>query len=202
MQGPLTDAEIVAIDLSTSEICGRFAIKHSDAHSFLEGLDLWALQQLSTLNPNELQAIVVAVTKMFVRTANGIYTIIAEEGSNDNPYDQLPPVLPHQLVKLNLRDFNNLMSQHLFRLEKRFSSSQIHQIGKEFVDLLRAHREERVFRENVDACDDNRSFSGGWRVAGSRFILLRQFCGDLASTFPNTAPVESDFSVIGWEKDE
>jgi hypothetical protein len=28
-----------------------------------------------------------------------------------------------------------------------------------------------------------------------------EFCGGLASPFPNTATVESDFSVLKWEKD-
>ena len=30
---------------------------------------------------------------------------------------------------------------------------------------------------------------------------LRQFCGGLASMFPNTTLVESDFSMVKWEKD-
>jgi hypothetical protein len=30
--------------------------------------------------------------------------------------------------------------------------------------------------------------------------LVQQFCGGLASGFPNTASVESDFSAINWEK--
>lgn len=54
----------------------------------------------------------------------------------------------------------------------------------------------------LDTHDDNRLFAGGWGVPGSWYILLHQFCGDFASTFPNTATVESDFSVIGWEKNE
>ncbi|KAG6946718.1 hypothetical protein JG688_00015890, partial [Phytophthora aleatoria] len=39
------------------------------------------------------------------------------------------------------------------------------------------------------------------RLLGIGLSLLKQFCGDLASTFPNTATVESDFSIMGWEKD-
>jgi hypothetical protein len=175
-------------------------MKHNDAYVFLQSLDLWVLEKLSTLNQDELQAIVVAVAKMFIKTSYGIFSIISEESSNDNPYDELPSVLPHQSVKMYLWDFSNYLQQHLSRLLKKFSSFQIHQTGREFVDLLRSYREERAFKEELDACDDNHSFVGGWRVAGSWFILLCQFCGDLASTFPNTSTVESDFSVICWEK--
>ena len=33
-------------------------------------------------------------------------------------------------------------------------------------------------------------------------VALRDFCGGIATIFANTATVESDFSVLGWEKDE
>jgi hypothetical protein len=31
---------------------------------------------------------------------------------------------------------------------------------------------------------------------------LNEFCGDLAATFPGTSSVESDFSIVNWEKDD
>jgi hypothetical protein len=31
---------------------------------------------------------------------------------------------------------------------------------------------------------------------------LRAFCGSLATVFPNTTAVESDFSILKWEMDE
>ena len=34
------------------------------------------------------------------------------------------------------------------------------------------------------------------------FGLLKRFFGGLASIFPGTATVESDFSLINWEKDD
>jgi hypothetical protein len=57
----------------------------------------------------------------------------------------------------------------------------------------------------VDSCTNiDTDFATGWSFggAGERLLVLRQFCGDLASTFPNTATVESDFSVVGWKKEE
>jgi hypothetical protein len=32
--------------------------------------------------------------------------------------------------------------------------------------------------------------------------MLQKFCGKLASAFPNTDTVESDVSIIGWEKND
>lgn len=41
-----------------------------------------------------------------------------------------------------------------------------------------------------------------WAPLDNRFRLQRQFCGGLASAFPGTATVESDFSVLKWDYDE
>ncbi len=40
----------------------------------------------------------------------------------------------------------------------------------------------------------------GWALCRNRFDKLQLFAGGLASMFPNTATVESDFSVIGAKK--
>jgi hypothetical protein len=50
--------------------------------------------------------------------------------------------------------------------------------------------------------DTKESFRSAWSGSGELFPRLQQFCGDMAAAFPNTATVESDFSVQGWEKDE
>lgn len=46
------------------------------------------------------------------------------------------------------------------------------------------------------------SFQENWIAFQSSYPKLVEFCGGLASVFPGTSPVESDFSIIGWEKDE
>ncbi|KAH6580185.1 hypothetical protein BASA60_002952 [Batrachochytrium salamandrivorans] len=158
MVGPLTDEQLAAVDSSTSEICGCFALSHAHARFCLECLDLFVIQTLPTVDDETVQKLVIAVSK---------------------------------IIHLG----------QMSRLEKRLSSAQIHQIGKDFVDLLRAYREEPVFKASIGDCDDSDTdFAKGWKVAGDRFPALCQFCGDLASAFPNTATVESDFSIIGWER--
>jgi hypothetical protein len=41
-----------------------------------------------------------------------------------------------------------------------------------------------------------------WDVVKGRFSGLRQFCGGLATVFPNTTAVESDFLMVKWEKND
>jgi hypothetical protein len=46
------------------------------------------------------------------------------------------------------------------------------------------------------------SFIDGWSPKNDQFAMLQKFCGRLASAFPNTATVESDISIMGWEKND
>ena len=47
---------------------------------------------------------------------------------------------------------------------------------------------------------DTTSFAKGWAAVLGRFERLKEFCGGLATVFPGTATVESDFSVLNYEK--
>ena len=47
------------------------------------------------------------------------------------------------------------------------------------------------------------TFEDSWSIPSlaGRFDHLRDFTGGLASPFPHTATVESDFSIVKWETD-
>lgn len=46
-----------------------------------------------------------------------------------------------------------------------------------------------------------RDFEKAWNPFMNKFPHLVEFCGAFATILPNTASVESDFSIINWEKD-
>ena len=50
--------------------------------------------------------------------------------------------------------------------------------------------------------DDTISFDDAWKPISARYPLLCMFFGGLATVFPGTSTVESDFSVIGFDKDD
>ena len=58
-----------------------------------------------------------------------------------------------------------------------------------------------MFKAAVDASAIFMDFPRCWEVTSGRFTDIQRFCGGLATTFPNTDTVESDFSVLGWEND-
>lgn len=69
--------------------------------------------------------------------------------------------------------------------------------------LLLAYQHDTAIKLAFNNCDGSTSFEAGWLIVQEKkFDILRDFCGGLASVFPNTASVESDFSILGWEKNE
>jgi hypothetical protein len=118
----------------------------------MDGLDLWVVQNISSMELEMVNSLTVAVAKMFGQAANSIHEIVAECDSENNASDDLPPVLSHQLVKIDIRDLSKIISENNPRLVKRLSSIEIHQVGKDFVDLLRAYREQKSFKRAVEDC--------------------------------------------------
>ncbi|GMF27015.1 unnamed protein product [Phytophthora fragariaefolia] len=83
------------------------------------------------------------------------------------------------------------------------SDVEVHVIVQQLSLLRRAYAYDNILRLALDTLDDETTtFDERWGTVGEGYDLVKQFCGDLASTFPNTATVESDFLVLGWEKDE
>ena len=72
------------------------------------------------------------------------------------------------------------------------------------IQSLTAYRNEPALKSTIEAYNhvEIKSFETAWEVVDGRFEILRDFCGGIATMFANTASVESDFSILGWEMDD
>jgi hypothetical protein len=50
--------------------------------------------------------------------------------------------------------------------------------------------------------DKKTFFNEVWDCLKGRFMQQRQLCGGLTTVFSNTTSVESDFSIVKWEKND
>jgi hypothetical protein len=108
----------------------------------------------------------------------------------------------HWLVKLSAFQFLQKIRKDTFCLDHRYSACQIDLIADEQKALRYAYRTEPVLKDSIDQLSGRSSFKEGWSViAGTRFQNLMDYCGVVATLFPGTSTVESDFSVLRWEKD-
>ena len=92
---------------------------------------------------------------------------------------------------------------HEQRLLRVFSQAQVRQIDEDFAALLRAYRTEPPLQTALDEMTGTSvSFQDAWAPVAGRFKMLKEFCGGIATVFPNSTTVEADFSRFGLEKTE
>jgi hypothetical protein len=202
--GPLTAESIAALDPLTHAISGRYAVALSSVQEFICGLATWVDTVVNESDEREQKDLQNDIALVYVTACNRINEISIYRDHNNNPCadpSSLPPVLPHELVKLSAAEFIRKIRQHAFRLERRYSATQIDSIADEHKTLLYAYRSEPVLKEGIDSLSSQSSFQDGWSLLGSRLPNLMEYCGAVATLFPGTSSVESDFSVLRWEKD-
>ena len=95
------------------------------------------------------------------------------------------------------------LEQHDARVKRCFSEEQIAQIDKGFTKLHRAYRLEPKLKNTIDSMKLKAiSFQDAWAPLVSRFVMLKEFFGDIATVLPNIVTVESDFYRLSLEKNE
>ncbi|KAH6588004.1 hypothetical protein BASA61_006153 [Batrachochytrium salamandrivorans] len=114
-----------------------------------------------------------------------------------------PPTHPSDLVKLKGRDIAMLVDLHKDRLDASWTPSEIDKIGLQFRALCTSYHNDDAIKAAIDAHDQASAFDAAWAVTAldGRFDYLARFIGGLTTPFPNTAPVESDFSILKFRKD-
>ncbi|KAH9574029.1 hypothetical protein CY35_01G033500 [Sphagnum magellanicum] len=201
--GPFTAKLIANIDPLTHVISGRYVVALSSVREFLVGLASWAdtlLNEADESDQTDLQHDIAHD----VTACDRIHEISAYRDRNNNAMadpGSIPPVLPHELIELSAADFIRKIRQHAFRLDHCYSSTQIKLIADEHKALIHAHRCEPVLKDGIDSLSNSSSFKDGWSLLGAQFPNLMEYCGVIATLFPGTSTVESDFSILRWEKD-
>jgi hypothetical protein len=71
-----------------------------------------------------------------------------------------------------------------------------------FRELLVVYARKLNVKTTLDKHNEKTFFNEAWDYLKGRFMQLCQLCGGLATPFPNTTSVESDFSIVKWEKND
>jgi len=72
----------------------------------------------------------------------------------------------------------------------------------EHCELLVVYAREPDVKAALDKHDKKTFFNEVLDCLKGHFMQLRQLCGGLAIVFSNTTSVESDFSIVKWEKND
>ncbi|KAI2502195.1 hypothetical protein MHU86_12247 [Fragilaria crotonensis] len=190
---------------------GKFAMRLDDAHHFIDNCGSFVMERLQKLsapedggNLLEYAQVLKSVGRMFVDLINGVDSIQAERDSSNASADYLvPPSTPSQLQFMSNRDFSILLQQQRERLLHTWQSTEIDALEEQFDDMKQLLAQDARIKAIIENEKVLTSFAEAWAPFDSkRFDPLKLFFGGLATIFPGTATVESDFSLINWEKDD
>ena len=202
IEGPFLEEHMDTIDKTYNSTYGLWSVTHNNVNMYLQDQGMFIQDILFNLGYEESHRIVNIVGIYVARVVDGITKIQAERNSPTDQYT-IPPVLPHQLVQLRGAAFTTIVVKHLSQLQHSWTPEKIEQLEIQHRELRFEYQQNQVFAKALDACNYTTSFSSSWAIVGQgRFDILRDFCGGIGTVFPNTATVESDFSILGWEKDE
>ncbi|CAM6006919.1 unnamed protein product [Sphagnum balticum] len=179
-----------------------FAMAADAIHDAKEGI--FASQILDALEPEECTEVLDAVGKILLLIVNGLSSVEAlRDEVNDASTDGMPPCLPHELLALKPRNVIQLVLKFHDRLLVSLTQNSIDLIVDRHKKLLNAVSKEPRLQTTLAHHSEQTDFNDAWKTLSikDRFPELMEFCGDLSSPFPNTATIESDLSVLKWEKD-
>ena len=86
------------------------------------------------------------------------------------------------------------------QLGKFWSATEIEEIEIDHRKLCKAYADEDCIKKAIATHDHTVMFNDAWDSMNGRFHALRCFSSGLATSFANTPSVESDFSILKWEK--
>ena len=105
-EGPLSQQQIdVIVAKQPTERSGDFFVSHEHERSCIDGLGLWMLEAVESLDAYDVHGLVSSVGKLFVEAIYDISQIVCGRGSSNEPVDQLQEVLLHELARMDTCQF-------------------------------------------------------------------------------------------------
>ena len=116
---------------------------------------------------------------------------------------QAPPIIkPYAIADGGAFAISNFLLEQNERYLSTLTLPDKDEVEQESTSFFEKYMHDMTFKQLVDETKGTSSFQDAWQPFYKLFPKLVQFAGGLATIFPGTSAVESDFSIIGWEKDK
>jgi hypothetical protein len=196
----VTDDEVAREDKVIARSGQDYATKFG-VEVFIKDLGIATADIYHLLPDDEKAAAVASLGQVLGGISDDVRRFVSDGDNNPPRPEKFPAVLPQQIVKKRPSHMLPLLRAHRLRLVKARGTNAVDAIERQVEELRRANRAECGLRTGIDRCSLMTPFRESWKLLEGRFEELVDFAGGLATIFPGTATVESNFSVIGWEKD-
>jgi hypothetical protein len=201
---PATNEALEGVDPLTIITRSDWFILKDSVVMHIQDQGSWVRDLYNALSDTDKQTTLKEITIFGISIVANVSQVQAERDSNNNARElEAPLVMPADLVKIRPAAFiQDVLDPYRAHLSKHWSQHQIDDVEKEHRQLHAVYDNEPHVAKAFDQHDGNTFFNDEWDVVKGRFSGLRQFCGGLATAFPNMAAVESDFSIVKWEKND
>eukprot|EP00171_Calliarthron_tuberculosum_P006802 IDg6802t1 len=204
-KGPLSPQEADSLDVSEWMFSRSklFATRLDKVHEFVFNQGTFVEEKLEGITNDELKHFIRDVGMLFVEAIDGVNSICSERDARNEAADEsskLPPVLPHEIITIRHSQFYGIVRAHRERLLSTWTPVDIDTLEQQHQNLQEMVSRESALKDTIKLCDDKTSFIDCWKILNGRFPLLERFCGGLATVFPGTSQVESDFSLVKGAK--
>ncbi|KAH6569497.1 hypothetical protein BASA62_004868 [Batrachochytrium salamandrivorans] len=199
----ISDIQLDDLDHTTIIVRGDWLIEKESDIMHIHDQGFWVRDLHSSLSDFDQQSTLEEVaTFAFCIVANGLQIQAERDLATTLRELEIPPVMPADLVKLCPALFiKNILDPYRNHVAKHWNQDMIDLIEIQHCELIVVYGREPDVKAVLDAHDEKTYFNDAWDCLRGRFLHLRQFCGGLLTAFPNTTSVESDFSIVTWEKD-
>ena len=141
IEGPFDEDEIQRRAAGANSTQGRWSISHENVFEFLHDQGLFVRHTFQSLPIDVGDKIISEVGMFVVVMVEGIRDIQVERDSRNRAAEDLPPVLPHELVKMRTSEFGKtIVDRHLQQLQCSWSEETIMQIEKQHRQLCLAYQ--------------------------------------------------------------
>ena len=167
----------------------------------MEDLGFFVKYRLSEMDNGNCDTLLQFSEASILVLVDGISAVVAEWNEyKESCIDAAPSVLPHQLVRILPHDFSVYLQLHRERLDYTFSIEEIENIRRQHKALCDLYRCQSDVESSIDIFEKDAAYQDAWNGLHNTYILMRRFVGGLANIFLGTSTVESDFSVLKYDK--
>jgi hypothetical protein len=199
-----TNNAFEAMQASEFIIVDHWWVKIGDVSRHLCNQELWARDMFLGFDVIGQMLILKEIAHFKLKLVQGILAIQAKRNlNNEVVLDLTPPVMPFQLVEMapcNLIDL--VFDPYRSQLAKFWPNEKIDLVERHQHELFNVYRKEPSSKFFIDKQNHTTFFNIRWDDLKGHFEHLQMFCGGLTSAFANTISIESDFSILKWEKND
>jgi len=176
-------------------------VELTDVESHLKDTGSWVPVELAKLSPGEKRRVLRIVSAYCIDLVVGAREVRAERDSNNAPAEKdHPPIYPREYACMRTGKFiSDVLEPFRVHIRHHWSDTEIDAIETDHKSLVTAFKTEPRLVEKFEKHTKKTMFNDAWDDCGGRFSELRLFSGGLAVAFPNTACVESDFSLLKFD---